>query len=98
MSSTQLLKIQFLDTMNRKNGLFADLGQFFLDEKVTTDRELKEILHRPTNSQAQDFYLILKKGEETMLMVDMEWTLLPAEYMKLIIVTHNGVKEFVWAS
>jgi hypothetical protein len=96
--TTQILKIRFLDEMNRKSGLFSELAAFLIAEKIATALEVHEILAKPGDFRAAEFYVLMRRCESTMQMVDWEWALLPVEVMKLIIVTHNGVKEFAWTS
>lgn len=96
--TTQTTKIRFLDELDRKSGLFSELSAFLIAEKIATALEIHEILSKPKDFRAAEFYMLMRRCESTMQMVDWEWTLLPTETMKLIVVTHNGVKEFAWTS
>ena len=91
-------KIKFLAALDAKANLFNDLSEFFLAEKIATKEEIYQILRQPLEFRAAEFYILMKRCEEKMLMVDWEWRLLPTEFMKLIIVTPNGVKDFTWAT
>jgi hypothetical protein len=96
--SSQSTKLAFLAAMEKQAGLFTELSTFLMEEKVATEKELREIFAKPIDFRAMGFYALIMRCETQMQMVDWEWTLLPAEYMKLTMVTRNGVKEFVWTA
>lgn len=96
--SKQNARIRFLEEMDKRNGLFADLALFLLKEGALTPFTVSQLMSKPDHARPAEFYLVLEQNPERFHLVDWEWTVLPTEFMKLTIVTHNGVKEFVWTS
>lgn len=94
--SRQDAKIQFLQRMNALNGLFSDLALFFLKEGIISNLEVARIMGKAEDARAAEFYVVINKNESKFELVDWEWTVLPVENMRLLFVTSNGVKEFVW--
>lgn len=94
--SSQDTKIQFLYRMNGLNGLFTDLSLFLLKENIISNLEISRIMSKAEDARANEFYVVISKNTDKFDLVDWEWTRLPEEHMRLLFVTHNGVKEFVW--
>jgi len=73
---------------------FENITSFLLDERLISKSELVNLSR--ANEKAKYLLATLKKilNEEQVMLVDWEWVLLPAERLKLTIVTDNSQKEF----
>lgn len=94
--NSQDAKIQFLQRMNSLNGLYSDLALFLLREHVVSNLDVSRIMAKAEDARATEFYVVINKNIHRFDLVDWEWTILPVENMRLMFVTANGVKEFVW--
>lgn len=92
--STLNNKIECLKRLIRL-GHHHDLVQWLVEYKILTLDELKAN-SRSEQSTSELIYFALNKAckEEKILLLDYEWTILPKEYIKILIVTEKESQTF----
>jgi len=89
-------KIKFLARFEELDNILSGLLSLFVSEQIITQDEALTINSKPASQKMQSVHLLLKTSDKFM-MVDWEWVVLPEERLKLIVVTHNSVKEFTYS-
>ncbi len=89
-------KIDFLNRLFDLIKCKITLLEYLRDEKLITDDTMQHLMSEHSSMHAQRLLAILDrlKGEDKLQLVDYEWTLLPHEHLKLIIVSNNNKREF----
>ena len=82
--------------MKKSESFYHDITEFLIDERLMKKEELIDV-DRPVERArflVNKLQTLLKT--EAVMLVDWEWTILPVERLKILIVTDTQQKEFAF--
>lgn len=87
-------EIECLKRLQELSPVYEELIQFFVQEYLLSNEELKVIKNSPDQGKQLYSKLILLSEARQLQLLEFEWVLLPNERIKINVVTDRGFKEF----
>ena len=87
-------KVECLKRLITLSDCYDDVVEFFIDEKLISDEEVKELAL--SYHKAEYLYKVVQRSlkSEQLLLADFEWLLLPDERIRLTFVSTKQKLEF----
>jgi hypothetical protein len=87
-------EIECLKRFQELSPIYDELIAFLLQEFLLTKEEVKVIKNSPQQEKEVYAKLASLSEERKLQLLEFEWTLLPVERIKILMVTDRGFKEF----
>jgi hypothetical protein len=88
-------EVECLKRLQELSPVYDELIAFFVQEYLLSKEELKIIRNSPNQGKLLQTKLASLSEERRVQLLEYEWIILPAERIKISIVTDRGFKEFV---
>jgi hypothetical protein len=88
-------EIECLRRLQELSPVYSELITFLLDEFLLTKEELKLLKNSPEQGKLLHAKLVSLSEERKLQLLEFEWTILPVERIKIVIVHDRGFKEFI---
>jgi hypothetical protein len=86
-------EIECLQRLQELTPVYEELLQFFTQQLLITNEELKVIRDSPEQAKLLQRKLATLSKERKLQLMEYEWTILPVERIKLTMVADNGHRE-----
>lgn len=87
-------EVECIKRLQQLSPVYDELEAFLVQEFLLTPDELKVIKNSPEQGKLLQAKLASLSDERKIQLMEWEWTLLPVERIKILIVTDRGYKEF----